>query len=178
MIRWFFVKSSLNASYYDNWSISGHWKPFFKSLDKLPPSGLKPDPDLTLPHIDISACLFLTKVRRLSCASCRTDDLLQEGLCHLPKVQNRLNLVLLITLIIISCQLFFVDYFCQLSFATSILIYAGTSQRSGVWRPSLPPPLGDLTKTAPTMSPLLNEKFLEARRRRRGNILPDNDYTP
>ena len=90
MIRWFFVKSSLNTSYYDNWSIFGHWKPFFKSLDKLPPSGLKPDPDLTLPHIDISACLFLTKVRRLSCASCPTDDLLQEGLCHLPKVQNRL----------------------------------------------------------------------------------------
>ena len=42
---------SLNTSYSNDWSIFGHWKPFFKRLDKLPPSGLKPDPDLTLPRI-------------------------------------------------------------------------------------------------------------------------------
>ena len=46
----FFVKSSLYTSHYNNWSIFGHLKTLSMRFEKLAPSGLKPDPDLTLPH--------------------------------------------------------------------------------------------------------------------------------
>ena len=60
-----------------------------------------------------------------------------------------------------SLQLSFVDYSCQLSFATSILLYAGTTQLSGVWRSSwssstsLLPHSEGLTITAPAMAHLV-----------------------
>ena len=74
------------------------------------------------------------------------------------------NYFLLIFLPIINCHIH--SHLCRYNAAIGCLTII------------LAKPLGDLTKTAPTMSPLWNEKFLEARRRRRGNILPDNDYTP
>ena len=51
VIWWFFVKSFLEVPFFDIWNVFDHSNLLFMSFEKLLPSGLKPDPDLTLPRM-------------------------------------------------------------------------------------------------------------------------------
>ena len=65
--------------------IFGHWKSLFKNLEKLHPSGLKPEPDLTLPHI---ARKYVKVIQQLNGASVFSNSWPKEHENNLNKFER------------------------------------------------------------------------------------------